>query len=75
MNVLPPMNRGLKGIIALTARGHPAGDIAYGLGLNKDINIRLLLDSGVVAWTMAYNPILVMISSFKFLFFKGLKNE
>ena len=36
---------------------------------------RLLLDSRVVDFTMSYNPIFVMISSLKPLFFNGLKNE
>jgi hypothetical protein len=36
---------------------------------------RLFVDSGVVVLTMPYNPIFVISSSSKPLFFKGLKNE
>jgi hypothetical protein len=36
---------------------------------------RLFVDSGVVMLTMPYNPIFVISSSSKPLFFKGLKNE
>ena len=36
---------------------------------------RLLLDSRVVDVPMAYNPTFVMLSSWKPLFFNGLKNE
>ena len=36
---------------------------------------RLLLDSRVVDVPMAYNPIFVLLSSWKPLFFNSLKNE
>jgi hypothetical protein len=40
-----------------------------------DYAMRLLLDSRVVDVPMAHNPIFVMLSSLKPLFFNSLKNE
>ena len=36
---------------------------------------RLLLDSRVVDWPMAYNSTFIILSSLKSLFFHSLKNE
>ena len=64
---------GLRKLVMLRRSQLPTQIFDRTAQLNKDM--RLLLDSRVLDLPMAYNPIFVMLSSSKPLFFNSLKNE